>query len=204
MPTGYTAGIIDGKIKTFPEFAKLCMRAFGATIHMRDESMTAEYEPRVPSDYHTKEIEKANEVLSTLKKMTDEEIVSKRKTELEESKQYHLKHIETAKQNTAKLNEILAKAKQFVPPTTEHTGIKDFMIKQIEETIDWDGKTNYHDEALLKIESELSSLDVDVIRADMFKLAYKDLTYHTKEYNADVARCAASNKWVEDFLTAIH
>ena len=39
MPTGYTAGILEGKIKTFPEFAKICMRAFGAAIHMRDNGL---------------------------------------------------------------------------------------------------------------------------------------------------------------------
>ena len=45
MPTGYTAGIIDGKTETFQEFAKQCMRNFGACIHMRDENMGKEYEP---------------------------------------------------------------------------------------------------------------------------------------------------------------
>ena len=30
MPTGYTAGIIDGKTETFQDFEKQCMRAFGA------------------------------------------------------------------------------------------------------------------------------------------------------------------------------
>ena len=63
MPTGYTAGIIDGKTETFQEFAKQCMRAFGATIHMRDENMDKEYEPRTPSDYHTKALEEAKEKL---------------------------------------------------------------------------------------------------------------------------------------------
>lgn len=52
MPTGYTAGILDGEINTFEEFAKTCMRAFGATIHMRDEPLSKTYEPEKTSDYH--------------------------------------------------------------------------------------------------------------------------------------------------------
>ncbi len=63
MPTGYTAGILDGKITTFQQFAKQCMRAFGATIHMRDDDMDAEITPRTPSDYYSKEIEKAKNII---------------------------------------------------------------------------------------------------------------------------------------------
>lgn len=29
MPTGYTADLVDGKMNTVEEYAKLCMRAFG-------------------------------------------------------------------------------------------------------------------------------------------------------------------------------
>lgn len=46
MPTGYTAGIIDGKIKDFKEFAKLCSRAF--IVHLRDEPINSEYKKREP------------------------------------------------------------------------------------------------------------------------------------------------------------
>ena len=67
MPTGYTEGIIDGKTETFQDFAKQCMRAFGATIHMRDEDMEAEITPRTPSDYSSKEIESFELVFSPIK-----------------------------------------------------------------------------------------------------------------------------------------
>ena len=46
MPTGYTAEILNGEIKTFPEFAKKCARAFGAMIHMRDDSLDATYKKK--------------------------------------------------------------------------------------------------------------------------------------------------------------
>jgi len=46
MPTGYTQGILDGTTKDFKEFAKHCMKAFGACVHMRDDDMKKEYEER--------------------------------------------------------------------------------------------------------------------------------------------------------------
>jgi hypothetical protein len=56
MPTGYTAGILDGKINTFPEFATECMKAFGACIHMRDDDISTTYRPRKVDDYYIKKI----------------------------------------------------------------------------------------------------------------------------------------------------
>ncbi len=67
MPTGYTAGIIDGTTTTFQQFAKQCIRNFGATIHMRDEPSDVEYIERIPSDFHTKAIEEANKFRESMR-----------------------------------------------------------------------------------------------------------------------------------------
>lgn len=39
MPTGYTSYIKDGKITSGKEFLKLCTRAFGIAIDLKDESL---------------------------------------------------------------------------------------------------------------------------------------------------------------------
>jgi hypothetical protein len=203
MPTGYTAGILDGKITTFPQFAKLCMRAFGAAIHLRDESLDAEYEPRVPSDYHSKAIEKANQLIIDAQKMSDKEIVDVKKEQLENSKKYHLKAIEKAKKSTIEMNKILADVRKWQPPTPEHTGIKDFMIDQIEKTIDFDCKTDYHDRGLIEIETELLTLNATEIRKQMIEQAKKDLDYHNAENLKEIQRCEQSNKWVSDLMMSL-
>lgn len=203
MPTGYTAGILDGEIKTFPEFAKLCMRNFGATIHMRDDSLNTPYIKRTPSDYHTKKIAEAKQLLDDAHSMSDEILIAKRKAELEKSKAYHLEQIEKSKVDTKAMTDILKDVRNWNPPTEDHKGIKSFMIEQIEKTIDFDCDTKYHDEALSKIELELLSLNAKTIREDMIASAKKDFAYHTKEYNEDVQRCEKSNKWVTDLLDSL-
>ena len=40
MPTGYTAYIEDGDITTGKEFLKLCTRAFGIAIDLKDEPLS--------------------------------------------------------------------------------------------------------------------------------------------------------------------
>lgn len=203
MPTGYTSGILDGKITTFSQFAKLCMRAFGATIHLRDEDLDAEITPRTPSDYYSKEIEKAKQLLKDAETLSDEVIVQNRKSELENSKEYHLKAIAKAKVDTKNLNDILKDVRNWQPPTSEHTGIKNFMIEQIQTTINFDCKTKFNYDELAKIELELLNLNAHEIRKDMIAKAKKDFEYYTKNYNENVERCDKSNQWVADLLGSL-
>jgi hypothetical protein len=203
MPTGYTAGIIDGTTETFQDFAKQCMRAFGATIHMRDESMNKEYVPRTPSDYHIKALKTANEKLNQAEKLTDSEIIASRKKQIKESRTYHTERIKEIKKARVKLDEFLIKARDFKPPTKDHEGIAKFMIEQIVTTIDHDGDTKYHDDELSKIDSQLENINAADIRKDMIADANWDIEYHTKEHNAELKRCEDSNKWVTELLAAL-
>lgn len=203
MPTGYTAGIIDGKTETFQDFAKQCMKAFGACIHMRDENMDKEYEPRTPSDYHIKALEKAKKKLKQAETFTDAELIEMRTKELEESKKYHLESIAKTKVARAKLEEFLAKAIEFKAPTPEHEGLRKFMIEQLQSTIDFDGKTDYHDKALPQVEMELKNIDANQIKFSLIADANKDIAYHLKEYKEELKRCAESNAWVETLLGSL-
>ena len=83
MPTGYTAGILDGTTKDFKQFAKHCSRAF--IVHLRDEPIDSEYKKREVSDYHIKEIEKAKAELKQADSLSDEE----RAKENNEAKSLH-------------------------------------------------------------------------------------------------------------------
>lgn len=203
MPTGYTAGIISGETKTFQDFAKQCMRAFGATIHMRDENMDKEYEPRTPSDYHTKELEKLKKRLEIVNTYSDDNLIELKKTELEKDLEYHNKRIHEIKESKLKLETFLESSVKYNAPTPEHQGIKDFMIDQIKKTIDFDCSTKYHDEKVFKISTQLSDLNANVIRFEMIKNIQKDIDYHVKEQNAEVKRCAEYNQWVEAFLSSL-
>ena len=203
MPTGYTAGILNCTVTTFPQFAKLCMRAFGATIHLRDEGLNTEYKPRVPSDYHLEAIKGAEQLIIDAQKLTDDEIVDIRKKELEGSKKYYLEAIEKAKKAAIEMDKMLSDVLKWQPPTPDHIGIKDFMIEQIVKTIDFDCKTDYHDKKLIKIESQLLNTDASEIRKQMIEQAERDLAYHREENLKEIQRCEQSNKWVTDLLSSL-
>ena len=203
MPTGYTAGILDGKTTTFPQFAKQCMRAFGASIHLRDEPSDSEFTERTPSNYYKEQIEKAKQVLESVPTLSDDEIINSRKIQLEKEKENCLQKIEKSKVDSKNLNDILIEINNWQPPTSEHFGIKDFMVDQIKETIGFDCNAKYYVESLEKIELQLLTLVASEIRTDLIEKAKKDFEYNTKNFNEDVERCNQSNKWISDFVSSL-
>ena len=201
MPTGYTAGILDGTTKDFNQFAKHCSRAY--IMHLRDEPMDSEYKKREVSDYHTKAIEKAKTELKQADSLSDEELIIQEKNRLIESKKYHLESKEKDELNKIKMDSFLEKAKQYVPPTENHQGIAKFMIEQLEKTIEFDCNSNYHIDELITIDSKIEKVNADDIRSEMKVKATKDIAYHTKEHEADVKRCREHNQWYEDFIKSL-
>lgn len=198
MPTGYTAGILDGTTKDFNQFAKHCSRAF--IMHLRDEPMDSEYKKREVSDYHIKAIEKAKSELKQADSLSDEELIIQEKNRLIESKKYHLQSKEKDELNKVKINLFLEKAKAYVPPTENHQGIAKFMIEQLEKTIEFDCNSNYHIDELKTIDSKIEKVNAGDIRSEMKVKATKDIAYHTKEHESDVKRCREHNQWYEDFI----
>jgi hypothetical protein len=179
------------------------MRAFGATIHMRDDDMSKEYEPRIPSKYHADELRKAKEKLLMAESLKDASIIKMRTKELNENKKYHIERIKESRIVKSRLEDFLHKAMEFNAPTPDHQGLKDFMVNQLRITIDGDGNSRYHEEKLSEIEIELKKIDANQVRLMLIQDATKDIAYHLKEHKEELVRCAKSNLWVKTLLTAL-
>ena len=204
MPTGYTAGIIDGKITTFEQFATQCTRAFGATIHMRDNPMDSPYEPRTPSDYHTNSIQSKRERLEEIESMSDEKIVEDFNTQLEEDLKYHQTKMEEDKRNLEKLNSMLESAKSWIPPTEDHQPFRNFMIEQIESTIKVDGDPSYHVNKMVGIKKQMEEgINPKEYREETIQEIKSQISYHETEYQKELVRCKDSNDWMDKFFESI-
>lgn len=204
MPTGYTAGIIDGEITTFEQFATQCTRAFGATIHMRDNPMDSPYEPRTPSDYHTNSIQSKRERLEEIESMSDEKIVEDFNTQLEEDLKYHQTKMEEDKRNLEKLNSMLESAKSWIPPTEDHQPFRNFMIEQIESTIKVDGDPSYHVNKMVGIKKQMEEgINPKEYREETIQEIKSQISYHETEYQKELVRCKDSNDWMDKFFESI-
>jgi hypothetical protein len=204
MPTGYTSGILDGKINTFEEFAIICTRNFGAAMHMKENSIFSEYEPRIPDDFYSKNIEEWKEKLVRIKSMTDEEITEDFNSKMEEKLVYLREKLEEETGNLAKLNYILEKAKSWIPPTKDHYSLKKFMIEQLEVTIKNDGDASYTEDRIIKIEELLNDpFDVKYYREKEISTISDNISRYEISYQQELERCKRSNQWMEEFFGSI-
>lgn len=204
MPTGYTEGIIKGEIQNFEQFAKKCMRAFGATIHMRDESLDAEYEPRTPSDYYVASLERAKRNVAELDQLPDSHFIDNEIFETKNEIVRLTNKIEEIKKSRERLESILSDVEAWTPPGEDHTNFKDFMLQQLTDTIDRDCDIEYYERELEKYYRKLESpIDVELVKDELRNSYEYDVERCQKNLDEEIARCKSSNDWVETLLKSI-
>jgi len=204
MPTGYTNGILNGEIKTFDEFAKQCIRAFGAAIHMRDDDFNKEYEKRKPDNYYINSLNTAKEKLEKIKKASDNDIIKKHTKELKAYRKTYIEKIKVIKKDKELLESFLNKAENFTPPTSEHENFKKFMIQQLQETIKYDCNSYYYEQELHDVNERLNNINANDIRDNLVKRYEKDILYYTEGYEKEVENCNTSNEWVDTLLNSLN
>ena len=180
------------------------MRAFGATIHMRDEPLNRKYEQRVPGVYYIESLEEAKKELALLETLPDEHFVNKIHSEIKSDIRYNLEKIEKIKEVRERLDSLLASSESWNPPTEEHTEFKKFMIDQLQQTIKYDGDSSYYEENLNELHKKLESpIDVDKIKNDLREEAEENVKSKQKSLDEEIERCDKANGWVNELLKSI-
>jgi hypothetical protein len=196
MASGYTYKIIDGEITTLKQFAFQCVRAFGATIHMRDDSNDAEYRPREVSTYYNDAYDRTQQEFNRINKMTDKEFEKILIDEWNDSIKYNKEQIEKTKKNAKVLYRLLAEAKAYEPPSDNHIEFKNFMISQLEKTIEHDCSIDFYLNELKKLSETLKSYNVEELKEKKLELLRSKLSNYKEDINKEIKRCNESNEWV--------
>ena len=203
MPTGYTQGILNGEIKSFEDFAITCTRAFGATIHMRDEPLSKPWEPEEPSSYHIESKNRLEEELSKYERMTDEEYFALWRVSVKEKIISNEKSLERVRMNRKILDRFREEALSWEPPTDEHVKFKEFMVDQIEKTIEHDGNDSYYIEEIERLKSKLiGGIDPAGKKAEKIDEIKGNIAYHMAKMKDEISRCRQRNSWVESVLNS--
>jgi hypothetical protein len=203
MPTGYTYGILNGKVKTFAEFTKICMRAFGACIHMRDEDNDKPYVPDKVEDYHIKALHEAKMELAKARTIPDDILIKKQKSYLKGREKEIVENIKKIEENQQKLKTMIAECTIWEPPTSEHVELKKFMLEQLTSTLEHDGDDSYYRTELIKVRNSLKNINPEKIRAENIESAENNVKYHTKQLKEEEGRVAERNKWATDLLKSL-
>jgi hypothetical protein len=95
-----------------------------------------------------------------------------------------------------KYENMLEEVISWIPPTTEHHGLKDFMISQIKQSIDFDCRDFYKGKPLeLKTPEEWLE--------DEMKQAQTDSEYHATEWMKERERVEKNNQWIRDLRKSL-
>lgn len=197
MPTGYTADIQEGI--SFEDFVMRCARAFGALISMREDSPDAEIKEFKPNSYNQDNIHELKKEQARVCEMSEEETSVEAKKEyqanIEKRKNAKKKDLEIQQ----KYNEMLEKVRRWDPPTKDHVNLKEFMIDQIEKSLEFDCYINnfdeYHPIPILQTGEEWKSKELLRIN--------KSLLYHYKELKKEENRCNERNRWVKQLRDSL-
>lgn len=192
MPTGYTSDIRKGI--SFKQFALQCARNFGACVSLRDESMDApipeEFKP--DTEYHDKSIAEAESKIKGIEGMSEEEVTIRVRTEFEAAIDGAREHIRESNELRQKYQDMIDQVEAWTPPTKDHVNMKDFMLEQLQASIEFDCNVSYWEKDL----REVKMVDNKTWRAVNLQRALDEITYHVKERKEEIERAASRTKWI--------
>lgn len=189
MPTGYTDAIKDGI--SFRMFAMNCARAFGACVMLRDESGGGEKIPEAfkPSDYSARRLRETREHIAEIEAMNDAACDKAAAKEWKDESDRREQRIREKTALRLKYEAMLAEAHAWTPPTPDHVELRNFMISQIAQSIDFDCGISQYD----KPPPKLSGAEW---RAERLAQLYKDIAYYERENAAEIERTNQRNEWI--------
>ena len=141
MPTGYTAKLYEGEPQTFEEFALAVAHGMGALIEMRDSSMYAPIPVFTVSEYAVQRVADARAALDEVRDRDLEWWVRRQREEAERFRAEDAAAEERRAALRGRYEAMLAQVEAWVPPTSEHVGLKEFMRSQLQQSIEFDAQT---------------------------------------------------------------
>ena len=199
MATGYTSKIYEDKQQSFEEFALLCARAFGACIMQREDDSDALPEMQKPSDCHAYELEKAKIELTKFNELSKEDFRKDFDKYIDDQKKYNKKALKDRTSLKNRYQEMLDKVHAWNPPTEDHSGLKDFMIEQLNSSIQFDCSGDYYERS----NKELEELTFDEWYFDKKDSLNKSVQYHADANKKEIDTARKRNKWIKDLYDSL-
>jgi len=197
MPTGYTSVIGEKNNVKFREYALRCARGFGALVEMRDESMEVKIPKKfTPHPYYKQELEKATKKLEEITTIDNHAIELRIEKEYDEALRNYVQSLQETAKLVGKYVGMREESKKWQPPTKDHKGLKDFMVSQLESSINHDCDVSYREIPKKPTVTEYKAKVVDS--------AKHDVEYHQKEWDSEIKRANERTEWVKQLYASLN
>lgn len=196
MPTGYTADVQEGKITELRPFAMKCARAMGALVTMRDEQWDAPIPEKLePSlSYHDDALQEANAKMKRLASMSPDECEKAALDEYTHEMAVWQKMKDDRLRSKERYEGMLAKVEAWNPPQIL-TRLKDFMMRQLRESIVFDCNDAYYCKPALKTGRAWFESNSDQYA--------RDIEHHSKERANEIRRTEERNLWIAALIASL-
>lgn len=197
MATGYTHDVAEGKVTEFDEFALRCARGMGALILMRDSAKDAPIPKFEPSEYTEKRLAEAQANLATVEAWSLDEAEAAQAGERAEKIKARDRYESERNAHADRYRAMIAKVEAWTPPTPDHQGLKDFMLSQLAESLEFDCSPlgDYFDPA--------PELDAEQYRLRQIVKAAKALASAATAWDEEVQRTEDRNRWVRQLRESL-
>ena len=202
MPTGYTSYIKDGKITSGKEFLKLCTRAFGIAVDLKDESLDVPTPNHFePDPYYEKAYKDSLASREKAYSMTLEEVKEDIISKYDDNKGRAAKILEGYKDEDKKYLKVREEVEKWTPPTSEHENLKKFCLEQIDMSLNTSLYKWYEED----INKELDTSDdtikkcIDILRDN----ADKQVKRRYEKWQEELKRVEEKNLWMKQFLNSL-
>lgn len=203
MPTGYTAGIEDGRITTGKDFLKLCTRAFGIAIELKDEPLSVPTPTKFePDTYYKKRLEDKKADFEKFKAMSFEEARAEMIRAYEDRIDMHKSMLEGSLKRNEQYAKVRAEVEDWIPPTPDHIELKKFALKQIDMCIDTQEQIDRHREYANEELDDSDSAVAEYIRGQT-EFLRQGVKRAKESWDGEVKRTEDKNKWMELFLNSL-
>jgi len=197
MPSGYTA---DLENVSFSEFALRCARGFGALITMRDEALDVPIPDRIEaSNYFRDTLREGFEALVNVESWDASHAEIERMAAYAQAIERHEKLLSKSDTMRKCYEAMIQRVENWTPPTPDHTGLKDFMLKQLLESIKYD----CFDEKNLSMPKVPKAHTGQDYKHERLCIILDDIGYRAKEYREELERSRERTDWLRSLRLSL-
>ncbi len=186
MPTGYTAKLSECE-QPFEEFVWSCARAFGALVLMRDDPHDAKVPEKFEaSPYYADQVRELRRQIDEWEGSSQPARRAMYESFQASAKRSRDESIAKSKATKVRYEAMLEKARAWEPPSSEHEGLRSFMVKQIEESIQFDCYDR----------EDSPGQSFEVWQVSYGEALSRSLAYSEESKAKEEARTAERNRWI--------
>lgn len=203
MPTGYTSYIYDGKITNGADFLKLCTRAFGIAVDIKDEDLSVATPSHFePDPFYEEMYKKAVNKRNRYKRMTVDEarqaFVEKEIKSLNSSRECLSKMI---KEND-RYRSVKIEVEKWIPPTSNHEKLKEYAINQLNISMNSKDCIDFFKQGSDEIIDDSEENIINYLH-DMQETCEKEVIRSYKKWQKNIKETEEKNLWMKQFLDSL-